>query len=205
MARQTADPAAMRAVAHPLRLQILEEMRDAGRPLRSADLAEMLGEPANSVSYHVRKLRDAGYVVDAAGPAGSTARDHWYRAPLPEDQGDDDGARAREQAQGTAVRTRYAQAAGYVLDAQVAQLAPQLHIDGSIWLTEDLARQYVSRLSALAQEMREASNEALETVEDGTELVRHLFLTDLVPESHRGQRVVRTVEEIAGTAADTED
>ena len=70
MPRRIADPAVMRAVAHPLRLAILTEMWDADRPLRATDLAEILGEPANSVSYHIRKLRDAGYVLDAEGPAG---------------------------------------------------------------------------------------------------------------------------------------
>ena len=69
MPRRVADPAVMRAVAHPLRLAILTEMWDADRPLRATDLAEILGEPANSVSYHIRRLRDAGYVLDSEGEA----------------------------------------------------------------------------------------------------------------------------------------
>ena len=89
MPRRIADPAVMRAVAHPLRLAILTEMWDADRPLRATDLAEILGEPANSVSYHIRRLRDAGYVLDAEGPEGATARDHWYVSPQRGITGDD--------------------------------------------------------------------------------------------------------------------
>ena len=43
MPRRVADPAVMRALAHPLRLAILAEMWDTDRPLRATDLAEILG------------------------------------------------------------------------------------------------------------------------------------------------------------------
>ena len=75
------DATALRALSHPLRLRILAEMWDEGRPLRAADLAERLDVPANSVSYHVRRLRKAGFVLDAEPPQGATARDRWYLAP----------------------------------------------------------------------------------------------------------------------------
>ena len=62
---------------------------DADRPLRATDLAEILGEPANSVSYHIRKLQNADYVLDAEGPEGATARDYWYVSPQRGITGDD--------------------------------------------------------------------------------------------------------------------
>lgn len=201
MARHVSDPAVMRAVAHPLRLQILDEMWDANRPLRAADLAEILEQPANSISYHVRKLRDAGYVVDVDGPEGSTARDHWYAAPQR-------GIRTESEtgslaaAAAAVTRTSYAQHAETVFAAQHAELSPQMHIDGLLWLPRDVAGKFVERFSALAKEMREASFEALETAEDGTPFTRFMFLTDLVPSTRNGERIERPVEEVPGMDAE---
>ncbi len=119
MARPASDPVVLRAVAHPLRLAILEEMWDAGRPLRAKDLADILGHPANSISYHVRTLRDAGYVVDVDGPAGSTARDHWYAAPR---RGT--GAQDSSPSASAINRTRYSQVAEQSMAAQAALEGP---------------------------------------------------------------------------------
>jgi predicted transcriptional regulator len=45
----------LRAMAHPLRLQLMERIGRRGTA-RAADLAEDLGVPANSISYHLRTL-----------------------------------------------------------------------------------------------------------------------------------------------------
>jgi len=58
------DPAALRAIAHPLRQRILTELAVLGHA-RAADLAQVIGEPANSVSFHLRVLAKAGMVVEA--------------------------------------------------------------------------------------------------------------------------------------------
>ena len=151
MPRRIADPAVMRAVAHPLRLAILTEMWDADRPLRATDLAEILGEPANSVSYHIRRLRDAGYVLDAEGPEGATARDHWYVSPQRGITGDDatTDADGLHEALGAVLRTRYGQMVEHVIRAERAEKGPMLHADGMIWLPQDLARAYTRRLRDL--------------------------------------------------------
>ena len=149
MVRKVAGPAVMRAVAHPLRLAILTEMWDANRPLRAADLAEILGEPANSISYHVRRLRDAGYVLDAEGPEGGTARDHWYTSPRRgiTDSGEATDADDLNDAFGSVLRTRFSQVAEHVIRAQAAEEGPLVHIDGMIWRPKDLARTYARRLA----------------------------------------------------------
>ncbi len=58
------DPATLRAIAHPMRQQILAELvlRDHGR---AADLAKELRQPANAVSFHLRSLAKAGLIVEA--------------------------------------------------------------------------------------------------------------------------------------------
>jgi DNA-binding transcriptional ArsR family regulator len=58
------DPAALRAIAHPTRQRILTELAVLGHA-RAADLAQVIGEPANSVSFHLRVLAKAGMIVEA--------------------------------------------------------------------------------------------------------------------------------------------
>lgn len=58
------DPAALRAIAHPVRQRILTELAVLGHA-RAADLAGAIDEPANSVSFHLRVLARAGMIVEA--------------------------------------------------------------------------------------------------------------------------------------------
>lgn len=56
--------AMLKALAHPLRRRILHEF--AARDFaRAADIAGELDAPANSVSFHLRVLADAGLIVEA--------------------------------------------------------------------------------------------------------------------------------------------
>jgi predicted ArsR family transcriptional regulator len=68
------DPRVLRAVAHPIRARILDEL-DAGGPLRAADVGEVLGIPANQASFHLRQLAKYGVIV----PAPEAARDRRDR------------------------------------------------------------------------------------------------------------------------------
>ena len=52
---QLSDPRVLRAIAHPARTRILEEMSASG-PVRAADVALALGSPANQASFHLRQL-----------------------------------------------------------------------------------------------------------------------------------------------------
>lgn len=58
------DPAVLRALSHPLRQRILGEL-EVVEHARAADLAEGLGEPANSISFHLRVLAKAGIIEEA--------------------------------------------------------------------------------------------------------------------------------------------
>lgn len=57
------DPMMLRALAHPLRQRIMWEL-GARDHLRAADLATITGEPANSVSFHLRSLARAGLIEE---------------------------------------------------------------------------------------------------------------------------------------------
>lgn len=71
------DPQRWRALAHPLRMRLVHELQD--RPAaRAADLAEAVGEPANSVSFHLRQLERYGF-VERDDEHGSDRREKWWR------------------------------------------------------------------------------------------------------------------------------
>jgi predicted ArsR family transcriptional regulator len=57
------DPRVLRAIAHPIRNRILTELSASG-PMRAADVASVLGFPANQASFHLRQLAKYGLVEE---------------------------------------------------------------------------------------------------------------------------------------------
>lgn len=76
------DPKTLRALSHPLRQRIIFELT-VRRSARAADLAEILSEPANAVSYHLRALAKADLIVEAPELARDS-RDRVWKAKHPE-------------------------------------------------------------------------------------------------------------------------
>mgnify|MGYP001197199701 CR=1 FL=1 len=72
------DPVTLRAIAHPVRQQILSAL-GVQEFARAADLAQLLGEPANSVSFHLRTLAKAGLIVEAPELARDRRGRVWRR------------------------------------------------------------------------------------------------------------------------------
>ncbi|WP_370413023.1 ArsR/SmtB family transcription factor [Streptomyces fradiae] len=71
------DPRSLRALAHPLRIQMLRALRHHG-PATASQLAERLGESSGATSYHLRQLAAHGFVEDA--PELGKGRERWWRA-----------------------------------------------------------------------------------------------------------------------------
>jgi len=69
------DAAQLRALAHPLRLQLLEVLRSEG-PATASQLARRLGESSGATSYHLRALHRAGMVEEAEQ---RNARERWWQ------------------------------------------------------------------------------------------------------------------------------
>ncbi|HEX7536359.1 MAG TPA: helix-turn-helix domain-containing protein [Dermatophilaceae bacterium] len=67
--RKLNDPRALRAVAHPLRLGILEQLTVHGA-MTATELAERLRETPSNCSWHLRKLAEHGFVEEAEGGTG---------------------------------------------------------------------------------------------------------------------------------------
>jgi len=74
-----AMPPFMTLVAHPVRWRILQELGHSDRMV--AELTDLVDEPQNLVSYHLRKLRDGGLVTGRRSSADG--RDVYYALDLP--------------------------------------------------------------------------------------------------------------------------
>ena len=72
------DPRVLRAIAHPVRNRILDELGAVG-PMRAADVARTLGIPANQASFHLRQLAKYGLAVEAPEEARD-GRDRVWKA-----------------------------------------------------------------------------------------------------------------------------
>jgi DNA-binding transcriptional ArsR family regulator len=70
------DPRALRALAHPVRLELLTQLRQAG-PLTATQAGERIGETPSSCSFHLRQLAKYGLVEEAGGGRG---RERPWRA-----------------------------------------------------------------------------------------------------------------------------
>lgn len=67
--RQLRDAAPLRALAHPLRQEIYEQLILRG-PLTATQLADLLDESPANCSWHLRKLAEHDFVEEAEGGKG---------------------------------------------------------------------------------------------------------------------------------------
>jgi DNA-binding transcriptional ArsR family regulator len=74
--RDVNDPGALRALAHPLRLRLLDQLRFAG-PATATVLAGRLGQSSGATSYHLRQLAKYGFVEE--DPGRGSRRERWWR------------------------------------------------------------------------------------------------------------------------------
>ncbi|WP_329569642.1 helix-turn-helix domain-containing protein [Kitasatospora sp. NBC_01266] len=69
------DPQAIRALAHPLRLDLMELLATTG-PATAAQCGRVLGVPQANCSFHLRQLAKYGY-VEEAGPGRDRRERQW--------------------------------------------------------------------------------------------------------------------------------
>jgi DNA-binding transcriptional ArsR family regulator len=67
--KRLTDPRALRALAHPIRLELVGLLRRRG-PLTATKAAELIGESSGSTSFHLRQLAKYGLVEEAGGGEG---------------------------------------------------------------------------------------------------------------------------------------
>lgn len=69
------DLESLKVLAHPLRVQLLEELSVHGA-FTASGLAERLGESSGATSYHLRQLERHGFVREV--PGRGTGRERWW-------------------------------------------------------------------------------------------------------------------------------
>lgn len=67
--RAITDAAALKALAHPLRMDLLESLLVDG-PGNATELAHRLGDSPSNCSWHLRKLAEHGFVSEVEGATG---------------------------------------------------------------------------------------------------------------------------------------
>ncbi|MHA7283656.1 helix-turn-helix domain-containing protein [Arthrobacter sp. TMS2-4] len=72
------DGAALKALAHPLRIQLLEVLSSYG-PQTACSIAKRVGESSGSTSYHLRQLARYGLVREVEDRG--SARERWWERP----------------------------------------------------------------------------------------------------------------------------
>jgi DNA-binding transcriptional ArsR family regulator len=72
------DPRVAKALAHPLRLEILRVLGD--RTASPSEIAADIGAPLTNVSYHVRKLRALGLIKLVRKTPKRGVVEHYYSA-----------------------------------------------------------------------------------------------------------------------------
>jgi DNA-binding transcriptional ArsR family regulator len=111
-AGETSEARIAKALAHPLRAQILQRLGE--RVSSPGDLAEELGAPLGVVSYHVRMLRDYNCVELVRTEPVRGALQHFYKAT------------ARPQLDEAQWRTLPAQLRGELSDSTLTALVGDL-------------------------------------------------------------------------------
>ena len=78
---RTIDMTSLKALAHPLRVQLLDALSAYG-PATASALAERFGESSGATSYHLRQLEKHGFVREDA--TRGVGRERWWeRVPQP--------------------------------------------------------------------------------------------------------------------------
>jgi len=67
--RKITDAQTMRALAHPVRIALIEEL-SLGGPMTATEVGEHIGESPTTCSFHLRQLAKYGFVEEAGGGKG---------------------------------------------------------------------------------------------------------------------------------------
>ncbi|MCX5315602.1 helix-turn-helix transcriptional regulator [Streptomyces sp. NBC_00154] len=176
------DPQAMRALAHPVRLAILERLQRHG-PATATQLAPDVGATPSVTSWHLRHLAGFGLVRDAE-PGPDRRQRRWeavargFRFEVPEDPDDEEGrSAARVLSREMFLRS------GDLPNRWAAEVEPKLE---PAW----------GRLAGLANTRVVVSADELAAIEDAIERVLAPYVTRdeaACPADGRGVRLLRYV------------
>jgi DNA-binding transcriptional ArsR family regulator len=152
MSSGAADPAqvaALRAMAHPIRLRILSML--TGAPMSAAEVARELDITHANASYHLRLLSDAGLLVDAGEESirGGKAKRYRYDVEHPGGSGGDPETNALyfQAIAGELVRRAASRAVG----------AKGSSSDAELWVEPGVWADAVERVTSAVQDLHRAA------------------------------------------------
>lgn len=147
--RVLTDPRAIRALAHPARLAVLERLSD-GSELTATDCAEATGLSASAMSYHLRALEKWGFVERA--PSSEDGRERPWRALATRWRIDEMGNRATAAAADTMLGTILDQMRAYLAEWYARERdQPKAWKDvatvstSTVWMTAEEAAEVLAR------------------------------------------------------------
>ncbi len=146
------DARAMRALAHPVRIALLEAIGREGE-LTASHAAEMLDESPGNMSWHLQTLARYGYIEEAGGGKGRSRP--WRRASV-SDRFETIAEDPETHAAGDALESTFADEAYSRLRMWLAQRASYSHK----WRTAAFTSHTISYLTA--EEMAALGDEVAE-------------------------------------------
>lgn len=163
--RVLSDINALKALAHPLRQELLARLRRHG-PATSADLAAEFDEDRGATSYHLRQLARFGFVAEDT-ERSSGRRKYWRAVPqdmrLPRHPTDPETAAAADELGRQWLASADRDLTAYLSDRQAFGdfTAAAMHSFGGTTLTaEELTRfgeEYIAFLSRWSRDPEQAS------------------------------------------------
>lgn len=112
-AKEISDLTELRALAHPVRVELLKALYSRGEA-NVSELAETVGGPVNQVSYHLRQLAKYDFIEPAQDRARDS-RDRWWRPSY--DDGVDWDPLLKSPATAPAARAQLSKGLGDSLEA----------------------------------------------------------------------------------------
>ncbi|MET9657538.1 helix-turn-helix domain-containing protein [Streptomyces sp. NPDC006510] len=124
------DTAALRVLAHPLRLNVLTLLRERG-PSTATLVADELGINPGAASYHLRRLAAGGLIVDE--PDRGTGRERWWKSVHRQSIHDPAAAEQREAGRAYTQAVAVAAADRLRRAAQEVVLLPEEWLDATVY------------------------------------------------------------------------
>ena len=150
MRHRTESPEALTALAHPVRLDLLDLLALHG-PLTASEAARRLDQTAANISWHLRKLGQYGFVRQAM--SGPGRRRPWKLVAEAVSASEPDVDSGPESALAEVVVDRERQRLRRALSSRATESAPWRAVIGvrttTTWLTADEARRLTDEIDRL--------------------------------------------------------
>jgi DNA-binding transcriptional ArsR family regulator len=157
--RRLRDPRELSALAHPVRVGILEQLTIRG-PMTATELGDVLDESPANCSWHLRKLAEHGFVEEAKGGAGR--RRPWRSTQVGFNWGDEDTGREARPAADALSRMmlerwldRYYDSMRRADADEPPWRAGRFMMQTATWLTAEELAELSEELSAVMRRYRE--------------------------------------------------